>query len=226
MKPKLIRKLPRRRLLRLVSPLRVAALFVQADGCYADLEYVDAWPEERDARNYDGGMPVVCHPPCQLWGAMAPINYARWGGEHNRPGNDGGCFQSAIDAVNRCGGVLEHPAKTRAWAAHGLIAPVAMGWQSLMDGGWVCEVWQSAYGHRANKATWLYYNGKNPPYDLHWNRTVGTHQVGFPDQRGKARNKPTLGRREVNATPESFRDALLALSLGANVIGQARRCRA
>jgi hypothetical protein len=27
---------------------------------------------------------------------MAAVNYARWGGEHNKPGNDGGCFTSAL----------------------------------------------------------------------------------------------------------------------------------
>ncbi len=200
------------------SPL-VAALFVQASGCYASLPWVDAWPESRDARSYDGNLPVVAHPPCQLWGRMALINFGRWGGEHNRPGNDGGCFAAALEHVRRCGGVLEHPAATNAWAAHDLTAPVTMGWQKTMDGGWVCEVWQSAYGHRANKATWLYYYGSRPPMELRWARIVGTHQVGYPDQRGKARNKPTLPKREASATPELFRDALLALSLQANAQG-------
>ena len=194
----------------------IAALFVQRDGCYTNLEAVDAWPEERDARGYVGTLPVVCHPPCQLWGAMASVNFTRWGGEHNRPGNDGGCFRFAVDTVNRCGGVLEHPAKSRAWAAHGLIAPSSMGWQSLIGGGWVCEVWQSAYGHRANKATWLYYNGSIPPKDLRWNRRKGTHQIGGCDQRGKAHNKPTLNPREASATPESFRNELIAIAQDAN----------
>lgn len=197
------------------SPL-VAALFVQADGCYSDLAHVDPWPQSRDARRYAGPLPVVAHPPCQLWGAMAPINFARWGGDHNKPGNDGGCFRFAIDAVRRWGGVLEHPAATRAWAAHDLTAPRAMGWQRTIDGGWVCEVWQSAYGHRANKATWLYYFGARAPMELRWARIVGTHQVGFQDQRGKAANKPTLSKREANATPEAFRDALIRLAMEAN----------
>lgn len=189
----------------------VAALFVQPDGCYADHPGVDAWPESRDARNYKGPWPVVAHPPCQLWGAMAAVNYARWGGEHNKPGNDDGCFESALRSVIEYGGVLEHPAKTRAWAHYGLEKPVGIGWKSA-NGGWVCEVWQSAYGHRANKATWLYYRGNQPPADLRWSRPTGTHQVGFQDRRGKDKNKPTLGKREANATPVEFRDELLALA--------------
>jgi len=191
----------------------IAALFVQADGCYSDLQNVDIWPQDRDARLYTGPYPVVAHPPCQLWGAMAAVNYSRWGGEHNKPGNDGGCFASALDSVRRYGGVVEHPANTRAWVAHDLVKPHTMGWQLTIDGGWVCEVWQSAYGHRANKATWLYYFGANPPIELKWDRIVGTHQIGQHDQRGKAANKPTLGKREANATPLEFRDALIQLAI-------------
>jgi hypothetical protein len=206
---------------RFVSPqFRVVALFVQPDGCYSNLPWVDAWPQERDARKYDGNLPVVAHPPCQLWGNLACVNYARWGGEHNRPGNDAGCFAAAVAAVKRCGGVLEHPAMSKAFMAHGITPPATMGWQRTMDGGWVCEVWQSAYSHRANKKTWLYYFGENPPAELKWERIVGTHQVGQECRQGRRklepwRNKPTLSKREANATPESFRDALLALALRA-----------
>ena len=114
---------------------RCAALFVQSDGCYAGRPDIDAWPEQRDARRYAGPLPVVVHPPCQLWGAMAAVSYSRWGGEHNRPGNDGGCFAAALDSVRRFGGVLEHPAKTRAWAACGLGRPARIGWQMTIDGG-------------------------------------------------------------------------------------------
>ncbi len=193
----------------------VAALFVQPDGCYAGLPYIDAWPISRDARQYSGQHPVIAHPPCQLWGALAAVNYARYGGEHNRPGNDGGCFAAALSSVRNSGGVLEHPAKTRAWAAHGLKKPVGIGWQRAIDGGWVCEVWQSAYGHRANKATWLYYSGREPPHELRWERPVGTHQIGFHGQREKAVSKPTLGKREANATPVEFRDELIRLAIQA-----------
>jgi len=190
----------------------VAALYVQHDGCYTDKCWIDVWDKFRDARNYPGPYPVVAHPPCQLWGAMATVNYARWGGEHNKPGNDGGCFVAALEAVKRWGGVLEHPAKTRAWAAYGLDKPTNIGWQRS-GLGWVCEVWQSVYGHQANKATWLYYVGKTKPLELRWERPRGTHQIGFYDQRGKVANKPTLSKREANATPLDFRDKLLGLAL-------------
>lgn len=189
----------------------IAALFVQENGCYASMAGIDAWPESRDARKYQGSSPVIAHPPCQLWGPMAPINYKRWGGEHNMPGNDAGCFWSALESVNRCGGVLEHPAKTKAWEKYGLKKPARGGWEKS-GAGWVCEVWQSAYGHKANKATWLYYKGNRPPFDLNWSRPKGTHQIGFPDQRGKSANKPTLSKKAANATPIEFRDELIRLA--------------
>jgi hypothetical protein len=194
----------------------LAALFVQPDGFYSEYRMIDLWPQARDARCYQGDLPVVAHPPCQLWGALAAVNFARWGGEHNRPGNDQGCFASALKAVDRFGGVLEHPAKSRAFQAHGLPRPsrAAKGWERVSErkNAWICEVWQSAYGHRANKATWLYYAGVNPPFDLRWERLVGSHQIGYWDQRGKERNKPSLTQREANATPPAFGLELLRLA--------------
>lgn len=190
----------------------IAALFVETNGCYFGLPGVDPWDIERDARKYTGPHPVVAHPPCQLWVNFAALNYKRWGGEHNRPGNDGGCFQHALWCVRKFGGVLEHPAFSNAWSEFGLTKPTGTGWtRSPMPGWceWTCEVWQSAYGHPARKRTWLLYASRwdNPPPDLDWSRSPGTHQVGWFD-----RIKPTLGKKAANATPIAFRDALLDLA--------------
>ena len=201
------------------------ALFVDPKGIYPRLLGPEhCWGEARDARTYAGPGPVVVHPPCNLWGPLANVNYARWGGEHLRPGNDGGCFASAMSTVRRCGGVLEHPAGTRAWAAHGLFTPPKQGWawatfgketiDSSLRGAWdyhVCEVWQSAYGHRARKRTWLLYCGVRPPFELRWDRSPGTHQVGGGIHTGNNR-LPKLGKREASATPEAFALELLALA--------------
>jgi hypothetical protein len=205
--------------------MTVAALFVEEGGSYYGIPDVDPWPESRDARLYPGPWPVVAHPPCQLWGPFAAANFKRWGGEHNRPGNDGGCFASALASVRRWGGVLEHPASSKAWAAHGLPAPVGRGWQAEIcchgaGEGWVAEVWQSAYGHRARKRTWLYAVMPCPP-PLDRRAPDGTHQIGFHDQRGKDRNKPTLGKREASATPTAFRDVLLGIARSVNAKSEA-----
>lgn len=190
----------------------IAALFVQGDGCYQYLPGVDPWDIKRDARTYTGPYPVVAHPPCQLWGKFAKINYGRWGGEHNRPGNDAGCFQSALNSVRQFGGVLEHPAYSYAWDAYRLPKPTTRGWVNSAPNEWVCEVWQSAYGHKARKKTWLFYSGNVMPFPLRWDRPDGSHQIGQHDQRGKTRNKPTISGKAASATPLEFRDTLIRLA--------------
>lgn len=196
----------------------IAALFVSESSIYKSMPHVDPWDQRRDARTYRGRLPVVCHPPCQLWGNFAFVNYARYGGEHNRPGNDGGCFAGALHRVESNGGVLEHPAFTRAWNHHGIARPRGIGWTWTGKvgefNGYTCEVWQSAYGHRARKRTWLYYVGQ-PPHELRWERRDGTHQIGWHDQRGKERNKTTLSKKEAIATPPAFAEELLKLAAGA-----------
>jgi hypothetical protein len=183
----------------------IAALFVATNGVYFGLPDVDPWDEARDARLYDGPFAVVAHPPCQLWINYAALNFQRYGGEHNRPGNDGGCFASALRSVRRYGGILEHPGSSNAWAKFGLPRPTFGEW----SGGdpWVTEVWQSAYGHRARKKTWLYAVTRRKPAPMNWNTTPGTHQCGWFD-----RIKPTLSKREASATPVAFRDALIAIA--------------
>jgi len=201
----------------------VAALFVDdsSNGVYPRLlgaEWCMGETHDHDARTYSGPWPVVAHPPCNLWVNMAAVNWKRYG--RQRPawyegGSDGGRFAAALRAVRTYGGVLEHPASTHAWAHYGL--PVGeishVGWVEHVgvEGGprvcWSCEVWQSAYGHKARKRTWLLYCGKRPPFELRWERNPGTHQVGWFD-----RNKPTVGKREASATPEAFAQELIRLA--------------
>jgi hypothetical protein len=146
----------------------IAALFVDPAGPYMDRSDVDPWDARRDARLYAGPLPVVAHPPCERWGRYAA------GGPSARArllrGDDGGCFAAALAAVRRWGGVLEHPAHSSAWAAHGMIAPPREGgWIAAGDFlGWTCCVEQGHYGHRARKGTWLYASGVSSLPSLRW----------------------------------------------------------
>ncbi|MGE0451731.1 MAG: hypothetical protein AB7Q29_19310 [Vicinamibacterales bacterium] len=117
---------------------------------------MDAWTQPRDARTYAGPYPVVAHPPCARWGRY-------WHGGPSAKvrrvkGDDEGCFAAALDAVRRWGGVLEHPAASSAWDEFGLKCPPRVGGWIVADwqGGWTCCIDQGHYGHRAQKATWLY----------------------------------------------------------------------
>lgn len=201
----------------------IAALYVQPDGCYADVADVDLWDEARDARRYDGPWPVVAHPPCQRWGRF-------WHGSPRKPrqfalGDDGGCFVAALAAVRRFGGVLEHPAHSHAWDAHSLPWPPPEGWQMDVYGGWCCRVEQGFYGHEARKPTWLYAVGAELP-SLRWGegeqrldpKMVERH--GYEYARRKGLVSMVGGKRKTeirNATPPEFRDVLLAIAASARV---------
>ena len=192
---------------------KVAALFVEKGGSYAGLPGVDPWPESRDARKYAGPWAVVAHPPCSRWCRLAGLVEARWG--HKR-GEDGGCFESALESVRRYGGVLEHPAYTDAWGAFALPRPPrGGGWVGSLCGGWTCHVEQGRYGHPAKKATWLYAVGVELP-ELKWG--------SVPDQQSQAlvswcgnhvksgETRPRVGKAVASKTLEEFRDVLLEMA--------------
>lgn len=192
----------------------VAALFVEASGCYAGLPGVELWPQSRDARLYPGPHRVVAHPPCSRWCRLAGLVEARWG--HKR-GDDGGCFASALASVRRWGGVLEHPAYSDAWRAHELNRPPSGGgWVSAdLLGGWTCYVEQHRYGHAAKKATWLYAFGVDLPL-LRWGLLADNASTALVSWCGNhvasGEKRPRVGKRAAAATPPAFRDALLAMA--------------
>lgn len=207
---------------------KVAALYIDPRGPYPRMPEVDCWDEARDARTYAGPLPVVAHPPCARWSRLAESVAARFPGDPRYAvGADAGCFASALAAVRAFGGVLEHPAQTKAWAAHGLTRPVPGRWtlSSSEPRLWVCEVWQSAYGHLCPKATWLAYCGHAPPIECDWRRPPGTHGVGEDSKRRRARGcgRPRASRFLARATPLEFAKFLVELASGAMSRGKSNR---
>ena len=194
----------------------IAALFVDPKGIYRDMPGVDCWDETMDARLYPGPHPVIAHPPCSRWCRLAGLVEARWG--HKR-GEDGGCFESALDSVRKWGGVLEHPAYTDAFKHFGLPTPDITGWTGTICGGWVAYVEQGRYGHPAKKATWLYAHGIDPP-KMRWGRIPdGDSQapVSWCGNHVKSNeNRPRLGKSAAAATPPDFRDTLINIAKAAN----------
>jgi hypothetical protein len=177
---------------------QIAALYVITDGHYYGLEGVDPWDIHRNALLYAGPWPVICHPPCERWGRF-------WGGAPKDPhrflkGDDGGCFASALAAVRKWKGVLEHPATTAAWEWFGIAKPPKTGgWVEADDqGGWTCHVEQGHYGHRARKATFLYAKGVKLP-ELKWGISPATHTV------------QNMCKKERETTPIEFRDLLISI---------------
>lgn len=129
--------------------MTVAALFVRADSVYKHMPGVDAWDVERDARQWQGGAPVVAHPPCRAWGRLSHFakprpdekDLARW----------------AVAMVRRWGGVLEHPAGSTLWADQRLPEPGRVD----DHGGRTIEVDQHRFGHKAEKLTRFYVVGQD-----------------------------------------------------------------
>lgn len=189
----------------------IAALFVDARGVYARLPGVECWDRSRDARTYAGPHRVVAHPPCTRWCRLAKAVQGRYG---HAPGDDEGCFASALASVRRFGGVLEHPAESLAWPAFGLRTPHRPGgWLPTRCGGWVCSIEQGMYGHRARKTTWLYVIGERPP-ELRWGRSVPTATVSYMTNHGGG-DLPRLSKREASATPLDFALTLITIASAA-----------
>jgi hypothetical protein len=192
----------------------IAALFVQPRGVYSTLPDVDLWDEARDARSYAGPWSVVAHPPCAAWGRYSkPHAASRARGPHR--GDDGGCFQSALAAVLKWGGVLEHPKDSHAFARFGLPVP-GPRWQpvlwTLRTGiiPWVCEVDQGHYGHAARKPTWLLAvlpHDVSPP-QLAWGPS-NPPAIGSGARRG---NLESLSKLKRAATPRPFAELLISIA--------------
>lgn len=208
----------------------IAALYVAKGGAYFDLEHVDPWDLRRDARLYTGPHPVVAHPPCKRWGKFATA-----GG--NAVGDDGGCFACALSVVRLYGGVLEHPAYSKAWQWYDLPSPDMDAQWSEADyfGGRSIHVEQGHFGHKARKATWLYAVAPTLP-DLPRGRSEAIAHLAQPGRCSKAKPRPTcpcrrcealygdawrgqhnrgvprLTAKEKAATPGPFRDLLLRIA--------------
>jgi hypothetical protein len=196
----------------------IAALYIQDRGVYCNLEGIEPWGKEKDARLYAGPHPVIAHPPCARWGRY-------WSGgpsaKYKRKlGDDGGCFQAALAAVRKWGGVLEHPEASHAWRVFDLNRPPRWGGWVVADfqGGWTCCVEQGHYGHRARKATWLYVNGTELPR-LRWGKSKATVRLdeGYHSAEERRRAVKTgicrrLSARQREATPVEFRDLLIEIA--------------
>ena len=198
----------------------IAAIFVETDGAYFGVPGVDPWDVRRDAKKYCGPYPVVAHPPCQRWGRY-------WHGAPNKPhqyllGDDDGCFASALTAVRKFGGVIEHPAYSHAWRYFSLAKPPnAGGWVKADElGGWTCHVEQGHYGHMSRKATWLYVVGTDLP-ELIWGpgeqriHPVALAKHGYEKARRIGMMAMVGGKDKTrirNATPPEFRRVLLSIA--------------
>jgi hypothetical protein len=186
---------------------------------YYGLHDVDPWDEALDARMYAGPWAVVAHPPCARWGRY-------WSGGpsarvRRKLGDDAGCFEAALAAVEKWGGVLEHPEASHAWERFWISRPPRSGgWirGGIFRRGWTCCVEQGHYGHKARKATWLYACDTKLP-DLTWGPSEkgirlddGYHSTEERRRAVKTGVCQRLSAHQRAATPPAFRDILLDMA--------------
>lgn len=135
---------------------------------------------DRDARTFNGEMPVVCHPPCRAWSAYCSHQAKPLPGE-----KDLGPY--CVERLKEVGGVLEHPAHSRLWKYMNLPKPG----QSPINGLWSIEVQQAWWGDCRSKKTWLLFCGVGSvlvpmlPHDSHkdrdrWNKMSKTKRSATP----------------------------------------------
>lgn len=179
----------------------VAVLFARRDSNYKALAGVDVWDEDRDARKWPGGCPVVAHPPCRLWAKLRQFAKAK------DPAMEMQLARDAVRHVQCFGGVLEHPAQSALWADRGLPLP---GRAPDMRGGWTAEVRQCDWGHKAEKLTWLYIVGVHPD-NLPALPPRGEPTGVVKPQRGVPRDgRKIVTKAEREHTPEAFAAWLVA----------------
>lgn len=191
----------------------IAVLFARADSNYKKIAGCDVWDEQRNALSWAGGCPVVAHPPCRAWGQLRKL-------ANPRPGEKELAL-FAVEQVRRFGGVLEHPKNSTLWPEAGL---PEVG-QVDEFGGWTLPIFQSWWGHRAEKATKLYIVGclprDLPPMPLILGEA--THVCGASGRRvggGRLRKgdkgwRPEITKAEREHTPQALAEWLVEV---------ARRC--
>jgi hypothetical protein len=184
-----------------MSKFSVAALYVDPRGPYPSLPGVDAWAPPRDARIYDGPLPVVAHPPCGGWSSL----------RHLYQGDDTDCAVRAVEQVRAFGGVLEHPAHSRLWGALDLPdVGLSDRW------GFTYEVTQVSWGHVARKRTWLYACGVDYAL-LSRTRRVGGTPTHWVSGGGTGRGATPPGIKVCSAqqrrrSPPAFAEWLVMLA--------------
>lgn len=163
-------------------------LFARSDSIYKTLPSCDVYDIERDARTWPGGSPVIAHPPCRAWGRLR--HFAK-----PRP-DEKELALWAVEQVRRFGGVLEHPAQSTLWDVACL---PKVGMRDIY-GGWTLPIPQYWFGHRAEKATWLYVvgcePGKLPP--IPFKMGEATHVV---QSRKRHKYRPHITKAEREHTP-------------------------
>lgn len=130
--------------------MNVPVLFVHNRSNYKKLPGFDCYDLERNALNFKGDDPVICHPPCRLFSRLRAFS--------NADIKEKQLAYFALDLVRKNGGILEHPASSLLWKEKEL--PLG----NVVDeyGGFTLCIDQVWFGLTVRKRTYLYIVGIQP----------------------------------------------------------------
>lgn len=183
----------------------VAVLFARPDSVYKSINGCDVYDIKRDARSYDGSLPVIAHPPCRAWGKLRHM-------ANPRP-DEKDLARLSVELIRRSGGVLEHPSTSLLWEDQNLPRPGAFD----QFGGWTLPISQYWFGHKADKKTFLYIVGVSPsdipPLPIVLGDAPFTIGKISKARRGpNYLNRPEVTKAEREHTPEDLAHWLVDLA--------------
>jgi len=178
---------------------RVAVLFAREDSIYKTMPDCDVWDIKRNALNWPGGMPIVAHPPCRLWGRLRTFANVITGEKELAPW--------AVEQVRKFGGVLEHPYKSTLWDAMSLPHP------GIIDKfqGWTIAIPQFWFGHKAYKRSWFYIVGVGPYHIPPVPLVMGDAEFVIQTRKRKD-HRPRVPKADREHTPLKLAEWLLEVA--------------
>lgn len=175
----------------------VAVLCAARNSIYHTMEGVDVYDLSRDARTFQGGQPIVAHPPCRSWSAYCAHQAKPEPGEREL-----GIW--CCEQLKQWGGVLEQPAHSRLFAAGGLPLPG----EPERDGLWSIQVDQAWWGDSRKKATWLCFSRIE-------RESVEVPFLLRPTTAGDRRRWQVMSKHQRSATPAAFAEWLVDVAVRA-----------
>lgn len=180
--------------------MTVAVLFARADSNYKNIPGCDVYDMARNALTWLGGSPCIAHPPCRAWGRLRTFSRPAAGEKY--------LAVWSVAQVRTWGGVLEHPSTSLLWAHCGLPLPGA-GYDGF--GGFSICIHQHWFGHKCEKATWLYIVGVRKQALPVMPMVLGeaSHVL---ETKKKIKDRPRLPKKEREHTPPDLCRWLIELA--------------
>lgn len=191
-------------------PFDVAVLCCARKSVYKSVPGVECFDIDRDARTFDGGMPVVAHPPCRLWSAFCAHQ-----AKSNNPDAERALGVFCVEQVRAWGGIVEQPAHSRLWDECRLPRPIDCLYAApeTMDprDGYSFEISQYWFGDSREKATWLWFSGLDK-------YAIPTLPFRLKAEGGDRRTWQLMSRNTRERTPIAFAEWMVSCARLAKVM--------